>query len=174
MHNALRINAKLKKGDCMAGRYRPRKEYKFWLFHDMPEHQRLMDFIQYCKSTRQFAKVVRDGIRLIWSLREGNTSVLFELFPHLERQFNPDSEELIAEFREMLLQHRNVPVAQQFQPETEIHPIGQGTGKLLSTKKLDLPLLDDDDDGETIVISKSNKLISTGGNLLGGILGLGD
>lgn len=170
MHNALRINANIQKGDSMAGRYRPRKEYKFWLFHDLPEHQRLMDFIQYCKSTRQFAKVVRDGIRLIWSLREGNTTVLFELFPHLERQFNPDAEELIAEFREMLLS-RPTTIQQVTPPQGAV---GEGGHKKLADVKIDLPLLDDDDDGDTIVLNKSTKQVSNGANLVSGIFGLGD
>ena len=138
----------------MPRKYRPRKEFKFWLYHDRDEDSRLMEFIQYCKSTRQFARVVRDGIRLVWSLREGNMSILFELFPHLERQFNPDAEDLIAQFRDMLLQHRNVPVQQPVQIESGIGQAEQGGQKLLSAQKIDLPLLDDDDDGDTLVINK--------------------
>src|SRR5690349_10416459 len=126
----------------MPRKYRPRKEFKFWLYHDRDDDSRLMEFIQYCKSTRQFAKVVREGIRLIWSLREGNTSVLFELFPHLERQFNPDAEDLIAEFRDMLIQHRNQPALQPVQMTSSLEPVEQGSPKLLGMKKIDLPLLD--------------------------------
>lgn len=136
----------------MPRKYRPRKEFKFWLYHDRDEDSRLMEFIQYCKSTRQFARVVRDGIRLIWSLREGNLAILFELFPHMEHQFNPDAKDLIAQFREMLLQQRNAPVPQPVQIDSGIE---QGGQKLLSTKKIDLPLLDDDD-GDTIVIAKAS------------------
>jgi hypothetical protein len=155
----------------MPRKYRPRKEFKFWLYHDRNDDSRLMEFIQYCKSTRQFAKVVRDGIRLIWSLREGNTSVLFELFPHLERQFNPDAENLIAEFRDMLLQHRNQPAPQPVHIESSVGQAEQGRRKLLRAKKLDLPLLDDDDDGDTLVMTKKSGPLN-GGNLLSGILGL--
>jgi hypothetical protein len=153
----------------MPRKYRPRKEFKFWLYHDRDEDSRLMEFIQYCKSTRQFARVVRDGIRLIWSLREGNTSILFELFPHMERQFNPDAEDLISEFRQMLLQHRNEPVHQPVQIESG--QAEQGGRKLLSGAKIDLPLLDDDDDGDTIVLTKKTGVMN-GGNLIAGILGL--
>ena len=67
--------------------YIPRKEYRFWLRKDRDEDTRLMEFIQFCKSTRQFARVVKDGIWLIWSLKEDNLDVLFELFPHLENRF---------------------------------------------------------------------------------------
>jgi hypothetical protein len=153
----------------MPRKYRPRKEFKFWLYHDREEDSRLMEFIQYCKSTRQFARVVRDGIRLIWSLREGNTRILFELFPHMERQFNPDAEDLIAQFREMLLQNRNVPVQQPVSIESG--PAEQGGRKLLSGAKIDLPLLEDDDDGDTIVLSKKTGVLN-GSTLIAGVLGL--
>ena len=138
----------------MPRKYRPRKEFKFWLYHDRDEDSRLMEFIQYCKSTRQFARVVRDGIRLIWSLREGNTRILFELFPHLERQFNPDAEDLIAQFRDMLLQNRNVPAPQPVQIDSGIE---QGGRKLLSGAKIDLPLLDEEDGDDTIVINLASE-----------------
>jgi hypothetical protein len=137
----------------MARKYRPRKEFKFWLYHDLNEDSRLMEFIQYCKATRQFARVVRDGIRLIWSLREGNNAVLFELFPHLERQFKPDAEELIEQFRQMLLQHQTAPVQPTPQLESRAE---QGGPKAISAPKIVLPLLDDDDDGDTIVITKAS------------------
>lgn len=135
----------------MPRKYRPRKEFKFWLYHDRDEDSRLMEFIQYCKATRQFAKVVRDGIRLVWSLREGNTAVLFELFPHLERQFKPDAEELIEQFRQMLLQHQAAPEPQPAQVGVGAE---QGKPKALNAPKTILPLLDDDED-DTIVIKQS-------------------
>lgn len=154
----------------MARKYRPRKEFKFWLYHDLVEDIRLMEFIQYCKATRQFARVVRDGIRLVWSLREGNNAVLFELFPHLERQFKPDAEELIEQFRQMLMQHQQAaPVPQQPQLSDGA---GQGRPKLLSAAKIELPVLDeDDDDGDTIIITKKSGG-ANGSNLLAGVLGL--
>lgn len=155
----------------MAGRYRPRKEYKFWLFHDLNEDSRLMEYIAYLKSSRQFARVIRDGIRLIWSLREGNLTILFELFPHLERQFNPDAEDLIAEFREMLLANRSTPVQQPVMVEAVT---GQGeTKKSLASIQLALPTIEDDDDNQdTIVIKKVTGSSLNGGNLLSGIFGL--
>ena len=142
----------------MPRKYRPRKEFKFWLYHDRDEDSRLMEFIQYCKATRQFARVVRDGIRLIWSLREGNNNVLFELFPHLERQFKPDAEELIEQFRQMLSQQLvAAPVAQPVSVPMALpdNAAEQGGQKSLAAVKIALPLLDDDD-GDTILISKAS------------------
>jgi hypothetical protein len=154
----------------MPRKYRPRKEFKFWLYHDLAEDSRLMEFIQYCKATRQFARVVRDGIRLIWSLREGNNAVLFELFPHLERQFKPDAEELIEQFRQMLSQQLAAP-----NPPSLNSGRGLGGGvespKSLASVKVALPLLDDDDSDDTIVLTHKTAA-GNGSNILAGILGL--
>jgi hypothetical protein len=156
----------------MPRKYRPRKEFKFWLYHDRDEDSRLMEFIQYCKATRQFARVVRDGIRLIWSLREGNTDVLFELFPHLERQFKPDAEELIEQFRQMLMQQQvAAPVPQPAPLAIADGAAEQGGKKSLAAVKVALPLLDDDDDGDTLVLKRKTSGVN-GSNLLAGILGL--
>ncbi len=154
----------------MPRKYRPRKEFKFWLYHDRAEDSRLMEFIQYCKQTRQFARVVRDGIRLIWSLREGNNNVLFELFPHLERQFKPDAEELIEQFRQMLSQQLVAPVPQPALVAASDGAIEQGGKKSLAAVKIALPLLDDDD--ETLVLTRKTTTVINGGNLLTGMLGL--
>lgn len=65
----------------MERRYRPRKEFKFWLYHDLTEQVKLMEYIDYLRKTRQFASKIRDGLKLIWTLSEGDTSFLQELFP---------------------------------------------------------------------------------------------
>jgi len=70
----------------MTRRPRPRKEFKFWLYWDIDEQVKLMDYIKWLNQTRQFATVVRNGLRLMWTLSEGDTSVLFELFPGLRAQ----------------------------------------------------------------------------------------
>jgi hypothetical protein len=100
----------------MARRYRPRKEFKFWLYHDLNEDKRLMEFIRFCKTTQQFACMVRNGLRLMWSLGEGDTSVLYELFPWTRPQVAllpsvPDTESLerqIADLRQIMLQQGTV------------------------------------------------------------------
>jgi len=106
----------------MMGLYRPRKEFKFWLCHDRHEDTRLMEYIAFLKTTRQFARVVRNGLRLMWSLHEGDTSVLFELFPHLKQQFKPDTEDLIEQFRVMLLHTKPDDAAPRAIPAT----VGEG------------------------------------------------
>lgn len=108
----------------MARRYRPRKEFKFWLYHDLNEDKRLMDFIRFCKSTQQFACMVRNGLRLMWSLGEGNTTILYELFPWLQTQNalknpTPETDNLerqIAELKHIMLEQGNINQAPAHYP----------------------------------------------------------
>lgn len=57
--------------------------YKFWLDQFRPDEFELMMFIEQLKRERGFAKAIRDGLRLVMSLRRGDTSVLYELYPLL-------------------------------------------------------------------------------------------
>lgn len=72
----------------------------FWIDDKKPDELAIGRQVLDLKKKRQFARVVKDGIRLITSLRAGQTDVLFELFPHLEGQFvskstpPPDSDDL--------------------------------------------------------------------------------
>ena len=75
-----------------------------------------MEFIEYCKQTRKWARVVRDGIRLMWSLGEGDTSILYELFPWTRPQAShlqpvPDTENLerqIADLKRIMLEQGGI------------------------------------------------------------------
>ena len=103
----------------MARRYRPRKEFKFWLYHDLAEDKRLMEFISFCKTTQQFARMVRNGLRLMWSLGEGETFVLYELFPWTRpsaaiQSPAPDTEKLeqqIADLKRIMLEQGSISVS---------------------------------------------------------------
>jgi hypothetical protein len=72
-----------------------------------------MEFIHFCKTTQQFACMVRNGLRLMWSLGEGNTAVLHELFPWIQTQntttkTESDTESLerqIADLKRIMLEH---------------------------------------------------------------------
>ena len=108
----------------MARRYRPRKEFKFWLYHDLAEDKRLMEFIRFCKDTQQFARMVRNGLRLMWSLGEGETFVLYELFPWTRPQAAllppaPDTEKLeqqIADLKRIILEQGNISTSSASYP----------------------------------------------------------
>ena len=138
-------------------RYVARQTRKFQLRRDHPIDAHVIEILDYAKGQRSEVTMIRDGVRLLWALKNDDLRVLFELFPHLERQFNPDAEDLIAEFRHMLLQHRNEPASQPVQIESGIRPEEQGGRKMLSVAKIDLPLLDEDDGDDTIVIKQANE-----------------
>lgn len=120
----------------MARRYRPRKLFKFWLYRDLTEDTRLMDYIAYLHKTRQFATTVRNGLRLMWTLGEGDLSVLFELFPGLQSKLAPHNDELIEQFRQML----------QSQPA-----LSAGL-KPMDVPQIAMPIFDDDDEQGTVII----------------------
>lgn len=65
----------------MAGRYRPRKQFKFLLYQDIEMEVTLTDFILKLKASRQYVTVIKNGLRLMGSLMEKDLSVLYELFP---------------------------------------------------------------------------------------------
>lgn len=131
----------------MARRYRPRKLFKFWLYHDLAEDTRLMEYIDYLRKTRQFATVLRSGLRLMWTLGQGDLSVLFELFPTLRSQFVPDNTALIEEFRRML--QAQTVAASPVPPVTALPP----GPKPMNIKSIPMPTFDEDDQ-DTIVLSR--------------------
>ncbi len=161
----------------MASRYRPRQVFKFWLFLDKPEESRLIEFINYCKAKRSFARVVRDGIRLMWSLGEGDTTVLFELFPGLHAHLQPvqpaptppdtgNIERQIADLKRLILEQGVI------NPPPKDYPQMKSNNTLGIGKKMTLPMFDDDSEGETLVLSKSTAASVNGSNLLSGMMGL--
>ena len=133
----------------MARRYRPRKEFKFWLYHDLADDLRLMEYIAYLHQTRQFAKTLRNGLLLMWTLGQGDLSVLCDLFPTLRARFEPDHSALIQEFRSLL--------ESQAQSAPALLPDPQP----LAARPL-LPLIDDaDDNQDTIILKRSTSTDGT-------------
>jgi|GEM_PF-2932629 len=64
-----------------------RLRFNFWLNRDKPEEELIADKIEQLKRERSFTSVIRDGIRLICDLREGNLDVLFDFFPWVKAEF---------------------------------------------------------------------------------------
>jgi hypothetical protein len=69
---------------------------------------------------------------------------LFELFPTLRAQFTPDNSALIEEFRLML----------QTQTPAAVPALPPGLKPLAINKPIAMPIFDDDDEQETIVIRR--------------------
>ena len=68
-----------------AKRYRVR--FDFHLNIAKSDENELVQIIANLKSIGLFSKTIRDGIRLICDLRDGNLDVLFELFPWVRAEF---------------------------------------------------------------------------------------
>lgn len=112
------------------GRYRPRKQFKFWLYTDLQSEEWLAEVIGLWKSKRQFSEIVKNGLRLMFSLGQGHTDVLFELFPQLETQLTakyappptPDNSELqrqIADLKMIILQQGNIQAPPKDYPQSK-------------------------------------------------------
>ncbi len=62
----------------------PRGRVMFWLNGANESDIQLWHWILDLKSRRQFTQTLRDAMRLIRDLRNGDTDVLLELFPHIK------------------------------------------------------------------------------------------
>lgn len=60
---------------------RQMRQYRFLLDVSKKDQQELAHIIQELKAKRSFARAIRTGLRLFWSLMQGQTDVLVEEFP---------------------------------------------------------------------------------------------
>lgn len=160
----------------MGRRPRPRRQFKFWLYHDIEVDSRLMEYIDYLRATRQFATTIRNGLRLMWTLSEGDLTVLFELFPTLRLKLTEPSPPTTpgGDFQKMLTEAAKqgaqlalleVPA---LPPPTPNDPgllnksalpaatgapgmVGTGMGQIKTSFQVQAPTFDDED---TVVIRK--------------------
>lgn len=96
-----------------------RTQVKVWLEPERDEHYYILEIIEYLKNNRLFSKTFRDGIRLIYSLRQHDLSVLFELFPWIKEKF--DTATQIAQLKaELAATPRHVPQAQAMTPRPKV------------------------------------------------------
>lgn len=62
----------------------PRKRIESWLRLDKPDEcDLLVNIIPDLKRQKAYAAAIRDGLRIIWELRQGRTDYLLQLFPFL-------------------------------------------------------------------------------------------
>lgn len=72
-----------------------------WFDLDKAEEAALIEELALRKQHYQYTASIRDGLRLLFSLQEGCTDVLFELFPELEaRLSNGDDDSGNGELKE--------------------------------------------------------------------------
>lgn len=137
-----------------------RIRFVFWLDLQKPDENQIAEQIDTLKQERAFAKVVRDGIRLVSDLRKGKVDVLLELFPWIEDYFAYQKsmgggsylalQEQLARLEQKLLQEGAKPIDR---PGPEL--VGP---KPMQVPKVVVPTFDDDDD-LTFTVKKS---VSTG------------
>lgn len=71
----------------MATRERFRKRFMFWLNINSPRDIEVARLITDLKDKNLFTKTLRDGIKLICSLREGRVDLLLKMFPFVAQYF---------------------------------------------------------------------------------------
>jgi hypothetical protein len=84
-----------------------RKSYTFSLNLDDKEHLALAEKIDNLKADRQFSPTVRDALRLILDLRDGNIDVLEEMFPQLNTGAPDDLLIELEEIKKLLVSSSN-------------------------------------------------------------------
>lgn len=119
-----------------------RLKFMFWLDSTKPDEDSLIEQVEQLKQERLFVKTIRDGIRLIIDLREGNLDVLMELFPWTKDALQPTSitpteqrlQEQIARLEVLLLTDGKFPNqrvqsrAVDMKPQLEINRASEKTG----------------------------------------------
>lgn len=61
-------------------------QQKFWLNGRDKDESELAHYCEKLRKQRQFAPTVRNGLTLMRALEQGDTTLLFQLFPNLENQ----------------------------------------------------------------------------------------
>ena len=75
-----------------------RMRFTFWLDLNKQDEHELADIVDTLKSQRGYASAIRDGLRIVWELRQGRVDTLVKLFPWVAERFQPqqDTSELAA------------------------------------------------------------------------------
>lgn len=89
----------------MTKRKTKRMQYRFWLDILRDDEKKIADYVHELTEARQFAPTIRQALRLIQDLKQGNTTVLLELFPWVRDQLKADLQNQI-----------------QAEPEINLHP----------------------------------------------------
>ncbi len=155
---------------------RSRRLFKFWLnlYHDT-EYE-IAESLEFAKRRREYTGIIRDGIRLILSLRQGHTDVLFELFPWLKNELSQPVTTIISasqdnglqgqlqRLEQLILQQGSVPIDTPMQAQ----PTNNNGPKALSVPQFSIP---DPDDDDTVVL-KQDTSTNSAANFINSMLNL--
>lgn len=132
----------------------------FWLDTSVHEEADIAAMVYYLKyggegsPGRIFAKTIRDGIRLVWSLRRGDLNVLFELFPWVQAEFAGRAGATVGQSPKLTSQLERIEqllLEQHYQPIPE----EQGSIKRLDVGSFSPPSFEDDDDLPVLEVKKA-------------------
>lgn len=156
------------------------KQYKFTLSIRDKHNREVKKIVDFLIGKGILSQAIRDGLRLLNDLRKGNTRVLLEMFPDVMDKLCPpqsNNGDILLKLDSMereiheLKNHRPMPQDSDI-PDTRgygipaMKSLGAGIGSTLGTGKLmALPTFDDDDDGDTLVITKSTG-VANGANFM--------
>ena len=139
-----------------------RLQYKFWLDVNKADEHQLAEIIEDLKQGRVFTQALRDGIRLIVDLLNGNLDVLLALFPWIEDAFyqrfleqQPAQDftiqEQLARLERLLIEQGNTPISTLAEP---VAATSSGRPKPMVVPQIASPAFDDND-GVELVIKKA-------------------
>ncbi len=99
---------------------RRRQMVKFWLEMKHADQQWIADVVAELRKRRQLARTIREGIALVVTLRQGDLSVLDELFPFVRESTQTPTSIQASEQFNAILRELNELKAQQGRalPET--------------------------------------------------------
>jgi hypothetical protein len=142
--------------------------WRFWLALDKPDDELLNRFCEWASEQRKLAQFIRDGLRLIGTLREGRIDVLIEMFPFVQQALAADvkphssdsggTDRRLERIEQLLLENSQGTAYQM------------GGFKPVALKKVAASSFDDDLD--TLILEKSTATVSVSSNYLAGLGGL--
>lgn len=156
-----------------------RIKFLFWLDVNKPDEFQLAETIEKLKNERSYSRTIRDGIRLIVSLRQRRTDVLFALFPWLADELHvtpqpistttagDDLKDQLQRLEDLILQTGATPIISSETPDFE----GTGSPTALSVPTFDTPTFDDDDLDFDLDI-KTNSNTNATNNFLNSLMNL--
>lgn len=94
-----------------------RKRYEFWLNLNAETEYEIAEIADELKAQRGYASAIRDGLRMVWELRQGRVDTLVKLFPWIVERFQPQTDttelsSLVEQFRAMMTNTRSTNLAE--------------------------------------------------------------
>ncbi len=137
---------------------RKRYQFKFWLDSLKSDEFELGAQLEALKKSRKYAGTIRDALKLLFSLRERKTDVLFSMFPWLVDELKPKNGNGAGEMTEHLnrieqffLQQSQNMLLNQGAPAGDTKPVGMGGLKAMNVSRIAAPV-DDDDELDILIV----------------------